>query len=651
MEGIFLVNNKGVKSFQSADYNTYYALAEIIDNSIQAKARNIHIIGAQENVQGKKRITKKLREVVIYDDGSGMPEDIARICLQLGGGNHIGATENLGKFGMGLPQASGSQCNRTEIYTWQKAEEIFHTYLDYDELIEKNPPMLPELTRHSRLPAHLRNLVETAIKIGGHEPFSENKGTIIYWRDCQKLNHKTYPAFYRNFEEFIGRVYRYYLSSGELNISLTGFDKIDQKYQQIQDKKLNHIRVNDPLFLMGGSIIETIDPKYKDVATNDLHGAEIYSIEDGGKKYNVRIKFSVAKNELRENLQKDWGTEPGSTPIGKLYQRNMGISLIRAGRELKIDDFGFLGDRSNPTQRWWGAEVEFQPDLDDLFGVTFDKQEAKSFKYITKEEYQEDLDESEDESLNLMYVISQKLANNISQMRKILTEQTAGKGTNRKNVKTVCEACGVKAVVDNKCSQCGHILRYCSKHTDQKLDPDGNCPVCNIETPVPNTVCTKHNVPLIDGKCELCIKNRTPGQLVPDSDVKKLRMYLEDNFSNYKGNKYLLDQAIKYFQHAGTDHFIVYTSADSNSFITYTNYGQITIIALNKNHPFFEKFMDEIISDEDRSIDELIPIHLLVGALVNAELQDYENKEILEDHRQQFAMNLKKLMKTYSFPD
>lgn len=651
MSGIFLVNNEGVKSFQSADYNTYYALAEIIDNSIQAGAKNVHVIGAQKNVKGNQRTTKNLREIIIYDDGCGMSKEVANICLQLGGGNRIGATKNMGKFGMGLPQASGSQCTRTEIYTWQQEDEIYHTYLDYDELVVKNPPMLPELKTLNSLPIHIKKIIQDTIDNGNFSQFSKSHGTVIYWKECTRLNHKTYPHFHKNFEEFIGRVYRYFLSKEIVNISLTGFDVIDNNYRLFPDKNLIRIRPNDPLFLMENSIVESHDPNYKGLAASETHGDEITSIQLDGKTYNVRIKFSVTKDSTRLDLLRKNSNQPGQTALGKLYGNNMGISLLRAGRELKLADFGFLGDRSDPTQRWWGAEVEFQPELDDLFGVTFDKQEAKSFKMLTKSEYQEYLDESEDESLNLMYKISVLLSSNISAMRKKTKNQTKGTGGGT-TTKAVCKKCGEKEVLDNKCGKCGYVLRHCAKHTDQSLDKDGNCPVCNIETPVPQFICTKHNLPLVDGKCEMCLRDRTPGEkVVPDKEIQRLKSYLEDNFSNYKDNKYLLEQAIKYFQNAGRDHFIVYTLADSNSFITYTTYGKITIIALNKNHPFFEKFMDEIISDEERNIDEIIPIHLLAGALVNAEQQDYENQEVLEDYRQQFAMNLKRLMKTYTFPE
>jgi len=653
MSGIFLVNNLGVKSFQSADYNTYYALAEIVDNSIQAGANNIHVVGVQENTVNSKRTTKNLREIIIYDDGCGMSKDVANICLQLGGGDRIGAKSNMGKFGMGLPQASGSQCTRTEIFTWQKEGEILYTYLDYDELVKKNPPMLPELQTLGSLPLHIQKILEMTIENGGFAPFSKSKGTVIYWKECTRLNHKTYPHFHKNFEEFVGRIYRYFINKNEVNISLTGFDKIDNSYRLFPDKHIQKIRSNDPLFLMKNSIVDSRDPDFKGDTPSYVHGSDIDSIEVEGKTYNVRIKFSVTKESTRLALLKK-SKSPGETPLGKLYGKNMGVSLLRAGRELKIADFGFLGSREEATQRWWGAEVEFQPELDELFGVTFDKQEAKAFKRLTKSEYQEFLDESEDESLNLMYKISEILVNNITSMRTIVKNQTKGTRPNGRKTRTICVQCGEKTVVDNICGSCGFVSKFCPKHTDQAIGKEGICPVCNIEPIVPQDVCLKHKRPLIDGKCDLCLKERTPGKpAVPAKDVERLRHFIQDNFSNYRGNDKLLDQTIEYFQNSGTNYFILYTIADSNSFYSHTPFGDIKIISINTEHPFFEKFMHEMISDEERSLDEVIPIHLLVGALVSAELKELDSagKEFLEDFRQNFAADLKGLMKTYNFPE
>ena len=54
--------------------------------------------------------------------------------------------------------------------------------------------------------------------------------------------------------------------------------------------------------------------------------------------------------------------------------KNAGVSILRAGREI---DYGwyFMGKkRKENYDDWWRCELEFQPELDELFGVTHIKQ-------------------------------------------------------------------------------------------------------------------------------------------------------------------------------------------------------------------------------------------------------------------------------------
>src|SRR5207249_1154532 len=73
-------------------------------------------------------------------------------------------------------------------------------------------------------------------------------------------------------------------------------------------------------------------------------------------------------------------------------------------------------NRSEPRDRWWGVEVLFDPALDDVFGVTNNKQSATFFtrmdldedaklEDMTPGQYRERLEESNDPRL-VIYDIS-----------------------------------------------------------------------------------------------------------------------------------------------------------------------------------------------------------------------------------------------------
>jgi hypothetical protein len=107
-----------------------------------------------------------------------------------------------------------------------------------------------------------------------------------------------------------------------------------------------------------------------------------------GKKHNITVRASIARPEARRADVEGhpWPdgvsrtSDPGTLLWGKHASRNVGISLVRQGRELDLDSSWAIG--YNPTERWWGIEVEFPPELDPIFGVTNNKQSATVFSSL-----------------------------------------------------------------------------------------------------------------------------------------------------------------------------------------------------------------------------------------------------------------------------
>ena len=60
----------------------------------------------------------------------------------------------------------------------------------------------------------------------------------------------------------------------------------------------------------------------------------------------------------------------------------MGISLVRAHRELEIDQSYLIN--YDPVERWWKIEIDFPTVLDDVFGVTNNKQGAVTFQRLAQ---------------------------------------------------------------------------------------------------------------------------------------------------------------------------------------------------------------------------------------------------------------------------
>ena len=102
------LRNSGYKDIESA-------MAEIVDNSIQAEAKNTLVIIKDRVPSWGKR--SQVYEVAFLDDGTGMSQEWVQGCLRFGNGTRKTA-KGMGKFGVGLPQSSLYACPRVEVYSW-----------------------------------------------------------------------------------------------------------------------------------------------------------------------------------------------------------------------------------------------------------------------------------------------------------------------------------------------------------------------------------------------------------------------------------------------------------------------------------------------------------------------------------------------------
>lgn len=93
-----------VDSMRSLGYSFEDAIADLVDNSISAKAKHIKII--------QKPSAKP--ELIIFDDGYGMSEAELIEALRFGSRspNEIREENDLGRFGLGMKTASLSQCKQ-----------------------------------------------------------------------------------------------------------------------------------------------------------------------------------------------------------------------------------------------------------------------------------------------------------------------------------------------------------------------------------------------------------------------------------------------------------------------------------------------------------------------------------------------------------
>lgn len=97
-----------IETLRGLGYSTGAALADIIDNSISAGAKNISL----------KFIWKGFESsILVIDDGDGMNDAELELAMRLGDKNPAShrKSDDLGRFGIGLKSASFSQCRRLTV--------------------------------------------------------------------------------------------------------------------------------------------------------------------------------------------------------------------------------------------------------------------------------------------------------------------------------------------------------------------------------------------------------------------------------------------------------------------------------------------------------------------------------------------------------
>lgn len=158
------------------------------------------------------------------------------------------------------------------------------------------------------------------------------------------------------------------------------------------------------------------------------------------EREKVTITLSIAK-EARE------GYNPGDKPHGKHASTNVGISIMRADRELDLQRKGWTTSY-NPVERWWGAEIDFPPSLDEVFGVPNNKQGAfsledvgtLSLEDIAEREGFNDQFEMEEAWKNdgdprlLLIKIKRYIESNLSSIRSSLKRQTEGSNSKKRDM-------------------------------------------------------------------------------------------------------------------------------------------------------------------------------------------------------------------------
>jgi len=306
-----------VQAIRDAGYkNTSAALAELIDNSIEAGAHNVAI-----DLVGPPSSPLVIR---VTDDGTGMTPNVLQLALQFGGSTRFNGRSGTGRYGMGLPCSSLSQARRVGVFSWTHPTANWFTYLDIDEITTQKSSRIP--------PVRLARSTSPT-----------PSGTVVELSRCDRIDYKRLGVLLERLHRDLGRIFRRALLGG---LQL-----------RINERPVRSI---DPLFLEGHTEIglaEAFGPPMEFPIT----------IPEKSAASVVLVRFSLLPVARWHGFSNEEKSRHG-------ISKAAGVSIVRGGREIDRGWFFMGGKRRENYDDWWRCEVQFSPLLDELFGLTHTKQ-------------------------------------------------------------------------------------------------------------------------------------------------------------------------------------------------------------------------------------------------------------------------------------
>ena len=305
------------------NYDLASALADLIDNSLKAKAHNIRIYCLFQ--AGMPRVH-------VIDDGHGMSDAELRLAMRPASQNPLEerSPDDLGRFGWGLKSASFSQCKKLTVISTREGVSN-GAFWDLDSLDGWRMGILS--------PEEISEAV--------FEPLSGEDGTEIIWDKCDRLSENgtiseddfnAQVAYARN---RLALIFHKYLSG------------------MVRGRRL--------AMKMNGSVVEAFDPFYVNHAATQTLEKEDITVN--GRKIAIQPYILPHYSKLKLSEHDRLGGEEG-------FLKNQGFYVYRNHR-LIISGTWFRLARFGELSQLVRISIEIPNSLDDLWKITVDKSDAQ----------------------------------------------------------------------------------------------------------------------------------------------------------------------------------------------------------------------------------------------------------------------------------
>jgi Histidine kinase-, DNA gyrase B-, and HSP90-like ATPase len=328
MERIKHVPNAGrtITGLRDTGYTLYTAVADIIDNCINAKAENVWV-AIEKDPGGKIHVR-------IIDDGYGMDKNELLDAMKYGSSDK--ATGNdLGRFGLGLKTASTSVCRKLSVITSKsKNSKTLTAIWDLDLVAAKNDWLL-DIGE-----AKGENLEE-------FKEYINDSGTMVCWdtvdrigmnenADTDEISNQALGAYTRRLNEHLSLVFHRFLDRGDLSIAING-EELEGWDPFVLDEK-------------------TDNPLVREIKVQPPHSK---------KKYTVKVSAYIIPNKYEYSSE-------GAKKRARISNPKQGFYVYREDRV--IISGNWLGMYvQEPHFSLARIEMSFPRELDELFNLDIKK--------------------------------------------------------------------------------------------------------------------------------------------------------------------------------------------------------------------------------------------------------------------------------------
>lgn len=329
-----------------------WALAELVDNSLQAGATTVGL-GLGFNSENKSKA--KPDQIAVVDDGAGMIPEMLSYAVRWGGTDREGERVGFGRYGYGLPSAAVSMAKRYTVYSKVDGGDWHAVTVDIEELAAASGDM--ERTE-ALLVARRRTPPEWVSAAGvGLELGHLRAGTVIVLEALDRLRSMSGWIMTKSLQtkliQHFGVIYRHWLAERSVFVHGTRTEPLD------------------PLFLMeNGRLFDETEVRAERVETRR------FEVETArGTKGMVKIRAALLPPNFQLKDPKgplDKGSKGSTNARFKVMKEYNGLLICRGGRQI---------DCIQPRKpfinydRNLKIEIDFDPELDEFFGVTTAKQQ------------------------------------------------------------------------------------------------------------------------------------------------------------------------------------------------------------------------------------------------------------------------------------